>query len=192
MYENVGKKIKTLAIIVFAIDFLAGVIAGIALLSEGRDRYTVWGIVLLLGGPLIGYIFSLLIYGFGELICKSVEIENNTRGEEKEKTLKQTVVETQNETHHNEIPENGVVEPEDSYRKGQYDKAIKKMGLDTYDGYEEAEKIFKSLSVFLDSEEKADYCRREMEDIRIKKRLYYITGIVFICVITILIILQSR
>ena len=75
MYGNIGEKIKGLAIATFIIETVAAVIAGIALwvsIEEG------WCVLIVFCGPIVAWLSSLLIYGYGEIIDKLCEIERNT------------------------------------------------------------------------------------------------------------------
>lgn len=86
MYENIGGKIKGLAKAVFVIETIITVIAGFILIAMDEDL-SLLGFFLLIVGPLISWLLSLLLYGFGELIDKASEIERNTRsGEKKSET----------------------------------------------------------------------------------------------------------
>lgn len=76
MYSDIGKKIKGSAIIVFILEAVISVIAGIILANEADESFGVIAIV----GPLLAWIGSWLLYGFGELIDKVFDIEKNTRG----------------------------------------------------------------------------------------------------------------
>ena len=76
MYDNIGGKIKLLAKASFIVAGIASVIAGIAFI----DRY---GLMILILGPIVSWISSLSLYGFGEIIDILGDIRANTRGEEK-------------------------------------------------------------------------------------------------------------
>ena len=82
MYENIGGKIKGLAKVIFGIEAVAAVIAGISILASGNDDLAFVGLLVIVGGPILAWASSLVLYGFGELIEKACEIEQNTRGEE--------------------------------------------------------------------------------------------------------------
>ncbi len=77
IFGNVGKKIKTLAIVVFVVGFMVSAAVGIMLLSwEDAGGLVVW-----IGGALVSWISSLMIYGQGELIEKATQIAENTKNE---------------------------------------------------------------------------------------------------------------
>ena len=78
MYSNIGKKIKVLAIVIFGIEAFAAFLSAIALMSVDEEMIP-GGIIILLVGPLLAWISSWLLYGFGELIDKTCDIERNTR-----------------------------------------------------------------------------------------------------------------
>ena len=79
MYNNIGKKIKALAKAAFVVEAIAAVIAGIILLIETEEWLYLLIVVL---GPVVAWISSWLLYGFGEIIDKLCDIERNTRGGE--------------------------------------------------------------------------------------------------------------
>lgn len=80
MFNNIGKKFKVLAKVMFWLQAIGAVITGIILLAEGEDETLIYSLLLILVGPLYAWISSWFIYGFGELIDKAADIEYNTRG----------------------------------------------------------------------------------------------------------------
>ncbi len=78
MFENAGQKIKILAKVCFWVFTILFVILAF---TVGKSR---WGIIpaifwpLLLGGPLLSYISSLFLSGFGELVESSEETKKNS------------------------------------------------------------------------------------------------------------------
>ena len=82
MYDNIGGKIKGLAKIVFIVEAIAAAITGIALMASDEDRILI-GLLVMVVGPLVAWVSSWLLYGFGELIDKTCDIERNTRGDER-------------------------------------------------------------------------------------------------------------
>lgn len=84
MYDNIGAKIKGLAKAVFVIEAILAVIAGFYLMV---NTLIVFGVLVLLMGPLVAWISSWLLYGFGELIDKTCDIERNTRNRDRRSTV---------------------------------------------------------------------------------------------------------
>ena len=80
MYDNIGGKIKGLATAQCLIGALISIFAGMALVL---NREALLGLVVMILGSLCSWIFSFLIYGFGELIEKTAQIERNTRTAQK-------------------------------------------------------------------------------------------------------------
>ena len=76
MYNEIGKKIKTLAKVLTIFGIVASIIYGIVLLALGQ---TVAGIIYLLFMPFLIWISSFVMYGFGELVEKVCNIEKNIR-----------------------------------------------------------------------------------------------------------------
>lgn len=75
MFKNVGEKIKSLAVFIFIL--LALIPVGIGLGMFNNEDTIIFGIVLLIGGPLIAWLLTLSLYGMGELIDNSKKINEN-------------------------------------------------------------------------------------------------------------------
>lgn len=71
MYNEIGKKIKTLAKVLTVLGIVASVIYGIVILSFEQN----WGIIYILIMPFLIWASSFVLYGFGELIEKVCNIE---------------------------------------------------------------------------------------------------------------------
>ena len=78
MYSNIGGKIKGLAVAFAILGTLISVVYGIMIMF---DRYTapIYGLLLLFLGPVVSWVASWLLYGFGEITDKLCAIERNTR-----------------------------------------------------------------------------------------------------------------
>ncbi len=81
MFNNIGRKIKVLANVVCWIGIIGSVIAGIAMMAANSwwNGVSQAGLALLLLGPLFSWVGSFVLYGFGELIEKTVSIESALR-----------------------------------------------------------------------------------------------------------------
>ncbi len=93
MFNNIGKKIKTLAVVIFVLEligvFIVGLvtmIGGAAGASIGIKNSGVFGLTGFIGGLIIwivgflsSWICSFFLYGFGELIDKTAENAQNTK-----------------------------------------------------------------------------------------------------------------
>ena len=77
MYDNIGGKIKGLAKATFIVEAIAAVITGIVLWCKTEEGLCA---LILFCGPIVAWISSWLLYGFGESIDKLCDIEQNTRG----------------------------------------------------------------------------------------------------------------
>ena len=74
MFDNIGGKIKILAQIFVWIGIIASVILGIILCNTDVE----WlGVICIFLGPILCWISSMTLYGFGELIENSLEIKNS-------------------------------------------------------------------------------------------------------------------
>lgn len=84
MFDNIGRKIQTLAQVVCLLGIIASVIVAITMFVAANESYlmeetyNILGFAFLIGGPLISWISSLMCYGFGELIENSSIIARNT------------------------------------------------------------------------------------------------------------------
>ena len=78
LFENVGEKIKGLAKVNFVLGGVAWFVLGLVLLYT-RDNIFMLAL-LWLGGWYCTYTFSVLIYGWGQLICNTNKINVGTVG----------------------------------------------------------------------------------------------------------------
>ena len=86
MYDKIGRKIKALATVSFLVGAITAFIAGVVLLV---DEQIGLGLIIMLCGPVVAWVGSWLLYGFGEIIDKLCEIEQNTRGGQIRPTAKE-------------------------------------------------------------------------------------------------------
>lgn len=76
MFDNIGKKIKTLAVVICGIGIVLSVIGGIAVWVAIDDEIGALAFLgVAAGGSLLSWIGSFFTYGFGELIDKVSNIE---------------------------------------------------------------------------------------------------------------------
>ena len=87
-YENIGDKIKGLAQMTFVVEAIAAVITGIALMASDEDLI-LYGLLVLIAGPIIAWVSSWLLYGYGQLIENSdiIAEEYNRKNEKHEKVV---------------------------------------------------------------------------------------------------------
>ena len=81
MFENIGGKIKKLAIVITIIGIIISFIIGIMLSNE----FGLGGFIVILGGSLLSWIGSFLLYGFGEIIDLLRKISGETSETDNEK-----------------------------------------------------------------------------------------------------------
>ena len=80
MFDNIGGKIKTLAVVLCILGMIASFVAAIFLWTQ-NSRYNstiLAGFLTLGGGCLISWIGSFFTYGFGQLIESAEETAENT------------------------------------------------------------------------------------------------------------------
>ncbi len=73
MYSNIGGKIKGLAKTLCIIEAILSAVGGVLLVALD-DELIMYGMALAIVGPLIAWISSWALYGFGELIERITEI----------------------------------------------------------------------------------------------------------------------
>ncbi len=74
MFEDVGKKIKSLAKVMFIICEAASVIGAIAMWST--EEAFIYGLLILIVGSLSAIISAWFLYGFGEIIDSLCSIQD--------------------------------------------------------------------------------------------------------------------
>lgn len=79
MFENIGAKIKTLAVGIMIVGVIVYVLVGMTVLVLGADQeeggMILIGFLIMALGTLIAWISSWFLYGYGELIDKVSKIE---------------------------------------------------------------------------------------------------------------------
>ena len=83
MYDNIGGKIKGLAKATFIVEAIATVITGIGLMASDDYIMIPVGLLVMVIGPVVAWVSSWSLYGFGELIDKTCDIARNTYGGER-------------------------------------------------------------------------------------------------------------
>ena len=78
LYFDIGKKIKNWAIWMAIIEAIGSVITGIVFLCVYGIEDGWWGLIISVCGPVVAYVNTWLLYGFGELIDKACDIAENT------------------------------------------------------------------------------------------------------------------
>ncbi len=68
MFDNIGGKIKGLAVIIFALGAVGSIIGGFVMMCSGIDELVITGLLTGLLGTLFSYISTMALYGFGQLI----------------------------------------------------------------------------------------------------------------------------
>lgn len=76
LYSNIGSKLKALAKGCFLVEAIGAISGGIYLMVE---EDFLMGLGTVVGGIIVAWVSSWLLYGFGEVIDKLADIEQNTR-----------------------------------------------------------------------------------------------------------------
>ena len=89
MFDNIGRKIKTLAQAVCWIGIVCSVISGIVTISIDDDLAFL-GIIIIVIGSLISWVSSFTLYGFGQLIENTDQLVLNAEKPYSNKKATQT------------------------------------------------------------------------------------------------------
>ena len=76
-YNNIGGKIKGLAKAAFIVEAIAAVLSGIVMFIEDDDMFLM-AVLVAVVGPIVAWVGSWLLYGFGQLIENSDTLVKNT------------------------------------------------------------------------------------------------------------------
>ena len=83
LFENIGKSLKTLALVLFYLGTLATVVLAamliISIFTAGFHDYTIYVLLLIVGILLSTCIVSFPLYGLGELVDRTREISERGR-----------------------------------------------------------------------------------------------------------------
>ena len=77
-YADIGKKIKSLAVWSFTVEALGAIITGLVFLFDWGIEDAWWALLILIFGPIIAFVGSWVLYGFGDLIDNTDKNESNT------------------------------------------------------------------------------------------------------------------
>ena len=80
MFNNIGSKIKTIAVVFFTLEMIGVIISALASLFAGGAEGFIIGVIIFVVGFMCAYLSVMLIYAFGELVENSAIIASNTSG----------------------------------------------------------------------------------------------------------------
>ena len=79
-YTDIGKKIKSWAKTIFAVEAIMFVLGAIIMLFAAEDGWVIFAaIITAIVGPIIAWVSSWIMYAFGELVDKTASNERNTQ-----------------------------------------------------------------------------------------------------------------
>ena len=76
LFGNPGRKIKVVSFVWFILEVVASVIGGFVMIAE-EEAFA--GLLIIILGVGVSYLFTLIMYAFGELVEKMTKTEENTR-----------------------------------------------------------------------------------------------------------------
>lgn len=78
MFNEIYKKIKMLAKVITIVGVIASCILGLFFIVAD-DEFRLVGVLILIGGSLMSWVSSFVLYGFGEVIELLTDIRNKTK-----------------------------------------------------------------------------------------------------------------
>lgn len=123
MFDNIGGKIKKLAIVITIIGIIISFIIGAMLSNE----FAFGGFIVILGGSLLSWIGSFLLYGFGEIIdlLRKISGESSEFDNEKLYEVDNTSYKANNEKIHRTGDDSANIESKDLWTCPQCNKKNK-------------------------------------------------------------------
>lgn len=75
MFTNIHRKIRTIGIISFYVGVIIAFYAGASVMSMSQviGGLTFIGLAIIIGGGILSYAIACLIYGFGDLIARTIK-----------------------------------------------------------------------------------------------------------------------
>ena len=71
MFNNIGRKIKTLAQVICGIGIITSLIVGLIVILLGEGSAPIIGLLIIIFGPFVSWVSSFMTYGFGQLVENS-------------------------------------------------------------------------------------------------------------------------
>ena len=112
MYDNIGKKIKGLAKAAFIVETIGVIISALVMMAEDEDMIPA-AFCMILIGPLVAWVASWMLYGFGELIDKACDIERNTRRTNEKKSEVQNKIDDERVSKLENLRAQGIINEEE-------------------------------------------------------------------------------
>ena len=110
MFGNIGRKIKIMALIFCAVGLLVSLIGALALWTSGRYNSGWTGLAVLFFGSLCTVVNCFFIYGFGELITRSVRLDEKVNSGRDEANRAEVL---------SRLAQEGLISEEEYYMKAQ-------------------------------------------------------------------------
>ena len=74
-YDDIGGKIKSLALASFVVEAFAAIMIGFTFLIVWGFEDAWWALFIMLFGPLVAWVGSWFVYGFGEIVERVSNID---------------------------------------------------------------------------------------------------------------------
>lgn len=98
IYANIGYKVKRLAFMSCIVEAIAAVIGGVALLIDyGFEGW--WALFIIIGGPIVAWVASWVLYAFGELVdhvCNGSSLQSENTAKDDAEAAKLAEIEREN------------------------------------------------------------------------------------------------
>lgn len=75
MFDNIYRKIRVIGIALFLVGTIVSFFAGCSIMALDKTigSWTFIGFGIMIGGGMLSYAIACLIYGFGDLIAKTIK-----------------------------------------------------------------------------------------------------------------------
>ena len=78
IYDEIGKKVKTLAKVTCIVEAVLSVISGFIMIATDEE-YILVGLIAMVVGPIVAWVSSWVLYAFGELVDKTCANEQHNK-----------------------------------------------------------------------------------------------------------------
>lgn len=130
LYENIGGKLKSLTKCLFVIEFIGAIIIGPVCIFSGGDL-VLYGLLILMIGPLAAWVSSWVLYAFGQLVEDVHAIRDQEGTTEKAKA-----------EHDAELTESRDVEVKHAAEKNDSPEFMKKQKMSAWDHWNDKDHSF--------------------------------------------------
>jgi uncharacterized protein (DUF697 family) len=112
MFDNIGAKIKKLAVGIFVVELIFFSVCGLSLMTKGMSSLVIIGMLVIFGGAFFAWVSAFFVYAYGEITEKVCDISKKTSDIEKIKNTLARIEKTNHEKYLQEQKEKKLNEKE--------------------------------------------------------------------------------